>query len=268
MNAPRIHRRLLAIACGTERLMASLDLPDAPPKAALLIVSGGNEIRAGAFAGQASLAAAIAAQGYGVLRYDRRGVGDSEGENGGYASGLADIDAAMAALRREVSSATRIVAMGNCDAASALMLAGGAGADALVLSNPWTIIDETQGAADMPVQALRAHYRARLTNFAAIKRLLTGQIPLGKLFGSLLGAARTPANAPNALAQAMAQGLALFDGRARILLATRDRTAQAFLSHWDGADPRIAHCAAASHAFVEPEARDWLLAQVVEVLQG
>ena len=124
-----------------------------------------------------------------MLRYDRRGVGDSEGENGGYASELADIDAAMAALRREVSSATRIVAMGNCDAASALMLAGGAGADALVLSNPWTIIDETEGAADMPVQALRAHYRARLTNFAAIKRLLTGQTKFytNNVFGAVAG---------------------------------------------------------------------------------
>jgi len=261
-------RRLLTMACGTARLIASLDLPAGAPKAALLIVSGGNEIRAGAFAGQASLAADLAAQGFAVLRYDRRGIGDSEGANGGFENAGPDIAAAMATLRQQVGMATRIVALGNCDAASALMLAKGAGADALVLSNPWTIMPEADNAADMPVQALRAHYRARLTNLAAIKRLLTGQIPLRKLVASLLGAAKTTNAGPNDLAQAMAAGLARFDGQTRILLATRDRTAQAFLANWDKADPRIAHCPGASHAFVEPEARGWLLAQVVAVLQG
>ncbi len=57
--------------------MGTLD--DAPGTTGLLIVSGGNEVRAGAFAGQARLAAEIAAAGHPVFRFDRRGVGDSTG---------------------------------------------------------------------------------------------------------------------------------------------------------------------------------------------
>ena len=79
--------------------------------------------------------------------------------------------------------------MGNCDAASALMLAGGAGLDALVLSNPWTI--EEPDAAP-PADAVRDHYRRRLADPAAIRRLLTGQVSLRKLLASLLGALRPP----------------------------------------------------------------------------
>ena len=64
----------------------------------------------------------------------------------------------------------------------------------------------------------------------------------------------------------MQTGLAAFDGPARFLLADRDRTAQAFVAAWGQADPRIAVCPGASHAFVEPAARDWLLEQILEAL--
>lgn len=72
-------RRHLTFDCSGNRLAATLD--DAPEASALLLVSGGNEVRAGAWNGQARFAARIAAQGFPVLRFDRSGVGDSEGEN-------------------------------------------------------------------------------------------------------------------------------------------------------------------------------------------
>ena len=50
----------------------------------LLLVTGGNEVRSGAFSGQAQLAARIARKGFPVFRFDRRGVGDSDGENKGF----------------------------------------------------------------------------------------------------------------------------------------------------------------------------------------
>jgi hypothetical protein len=53
-----------------------------------------------------------------------------------------------------------------------------------------------------------------------------------------------------------------------ILLAERDRTAQAFLANWDKADARIRQCPAASHSFVEPQARIWLLGQLLAALRG
>lgn len=66
----------------------------------------------------------------------------------------------------------------------------------------------------------------------------------------------------------MAAGLARFDGPSAILLAENDRTAQAFLTHWDQADPRLRICPDASHSFVEPQARIWLQGQILAALRN
>ncbi len=255
-------RRHLTFACEGSTLAATLDEGDATT--GLLVVSGGNELRSGAWGGQAQLAAHLAAAGFPTFRFDRRGVGDSEGPNGEFRTSAPDIAAALAAFRKACPQLTRVAAMGNCDAASALMLAQGAGCDALILTNPWTIEDD---AAAPPPEALRGHYRQRLANPAALKRLLRGEVKLGALFASLLRALR-PAPPPTGLAQDMAAGIAGFAGPASFLLAGRDRTAQAFVAAWQKGDPRIRSCEVASHSFVEPQAREWLAKRVLEVLRG
>jgi len=255
-------RRHFTFACEGAQLVGTLD--EAAGETALLIVSGGNEVRAGAWNGQARLAARIAAQGFPVLRFDRRGVGDSEGDNHGFRSNGPDIHAALAVLRAECPHIRRVVGFGNCDAASALMLAEGAGLDALVLSNPWTIEDDT---AEAPAEVVRDHYRRRLADPAAIKRLLTGKVAIGGLVRSLLAAMRPAPAAPAGLAQEIARGLSGFSGEVRLLVAARDRTGLAFLANWDKADSRLRQCAGATHSYVEPEAQDWLLAQVLDVLK-
>ncbi|WP_308223027.1 hypothetical protein [Sphingomonas sp. J344] len=141
-------RRLTHFQCAGETLAATLD--EAAGTTGLLIVSGGNEIRIGAHRGMAELGAIIAASGHPVFRYDRRGIGDSSGENNSFESTAQDICEAAAAFRREVPQLTRIVAFGNCDAASALILFhAGAPIDALILTNPWTIEPGADGN-DLP----------------------------------------------------------------------------------------------------------------------
>ncbi|MBN9145751.1 MAG: hydrolase 1, exosortase A system-associated [Novosphingobium sp. SCN 63-17] len=257
-------RQMLSFPCEGAMLFATLDLPDAAPTTGLLIVSGGNEIRSGAWGSHARIAEGAVAQGYAAFRFDRRGVGDSEGANGGFQSSAPDLAAAIAAFRAAVPSMTRVIALGNCDAASALMLSSGAGVDALVLSNPWTFEEENAGPS---VQALRAHYRKRLVNSDALMRLLTGKVSLASLLGSLLRLAR-PAPPPAPLVQQMRDGLGAFTGPVRLLLAGNDSTAQAFAGVWDGKDARIARCDGASHSFVEPHAREWLMAQIIGALKG
>lgn len=258
-------RRLLTFPCEGAQLMATLDLPDASTAttSGLLIVSGGNEVRAGAWGGQAMLAARVAMAGHPVLRFDRRGVGDSEGANLGFGGSGPDIREALATLRAEVPALTRVVVLGNCDAASALMLEGGWDAEALVLANPWTFDGDGAGHS---IRSLRAHYRQRLSNPAALARLLAGKVSLGKLARGLHQAAR-PGGPVSPLAREMAQGLSRFEGDVAILIAGRDRTAQAFLAGWDRGDPRLHTCPGASHSFVEPAAFDWLEARVLEVLR-
>lgn len=258
-------RRHLTFACEGAGLVGTLD--DAPGTTGLLLVSGGNELRSGAFAGQAQFAAQIAGQGFPVFRYDRRGVGDSDGPNGEFKTSGPDIAAALAAFRAAAPQVAKVVALGNCDAASSLMLAQGAGCDGLILSNPWTFEDTGDDEAAPSAEVLRDHYRRRLASPEALKRLLTGQIPIGKLVRSLVGALR-PAPPPSSLAQDMAAGIAGFTGPIAFLIAERDRTAIAFLGSWNKADPRIRRCANASHSYVEAEARVWIEEQVLDVLQS
>jgi exosortase A-associated hydrolase 1 len=255
-------RRHLTFTCEGSVLAASLD--DGSATTGLLIVSGGNELRSGAWAGQAQMAAQVAAEGFPAFRFDRRGVGDSKGPNGEFKTSGPDIAAALAAFRDACPQLTRVIALGNCDAASALMLAQGAGCDGLILTNPWTIEDDT---GEAPPAVVRDHYKRRLLDPGSIKRLLTGQVSLGKLFSSLIGMLR-PAPPPTGLVVDMAAGIARFAGPISFLLAGRDRTAQAFVAAWKKGDARIEICEGASHSFVEAEARAWLLERVLTVLRG
>lgn len=261
----RLH---FTFGCGSLTLAGSLDT--APGTTGLLLVSGGNEIRSGAFSGQSLLAARIAAKGFPVFRYDRRGIGDSEGENRGFRSSEKDIRSAVEAFRSMVPQMDRVVGFGNCDAASALMLSKGAGLDALVLSNPWTIEESDESEADEPQHApdaIRARYLEKLKNPREIARLLRGGVDLSKLTRGVMQSLR-PAPAASGLAEEMRAGLAGFGGKVSILLAGADRTAQLFDASWDKNDPRLARCEGAGHAYVEPEHRDWLEAQLLAALRA
>ena len=263
-------RRHCLFTCEGSDCVGTLDA--ATGTTGLLIVSGGNETRAGAWNGQAQLAAAITAAGFPVFRFDRRGVGDSAGANAGFTGSAADIAAALATFRQEMPQLQRVIGFGNCDAATALVLAAGKDCDGLVLSNPWTIEstgessdDDDQGdKAPPPPEALRSHYARRLRDPAAWMRLLRGGIALRGLLASLRGTLRKPA--PSSLADQLRTGLAAYSGPVRILLAGRDRTAQVFLARWDKRDPRLRHCPEASHSYVEPVAFTWLQQQLLEAL--
>ena len=260
----RLH---LTFACGSSTLAGTLDT--APAQTGLLLVTGGNEIRSGAFGGQAAMAARISAAGFPVFRFDRRGVGDSEGENRGFEHSAKDIGAALEAFRAIAPTMEKVVGLGNCDAASALMLAGGAGCDALVLSNPWTIEEDAEGdgARTLPASAIRARYLAKLKNPREVWRMLTGGVDLRKLLGGLR-AASAKSSGPSGLAGRMMDGIADYGGDVRFLLADEDRTAQVFLDAWDANDTRLRRCKGATHAFVEDESRRWYDAQVLEALRA
>lgn len=272
-----MNRRHFTFLCEGTELAGSIDMAGATT--GLLIVSGGNEQRSGPYGSQAALADRIATAGFPVMRFDRRGVGDSAGENGTFTASAPDIAAAIRAFRSHVPTLKRIVAFGNCDGASALILAEGAGCDALVLANPWTFEPEPEPKPEaeietpaepepqMTPQMLRLHYFKRLTDPRAVWRLVTGKVEVGKLATSLKEAVK-PATGPTPLAQQMADGLKAFTGSAAILIAERDRTAQAFLSHWDKNDPRLRLCPDAGHSFVEPQARIWLQGQILAALRS
>jgi exosortase A-associated hydrolase 1 len=219
-------RRLIEFGCAGAALFGTLD--EGAAATGLLIVSGGNEIRIGAHRSMAQLASDVAAKGYPVFRFDRRGIGDSEGENGGFESSKPDIVAALSAFRAAVPAIQRIVAFGNCDAATALWLHQPIAIDALVLANPWLLEATADSAAPA---ATRAYYAERLRNPRAWAGLLKGSVDLPKMFGSLRAAAAR--NQISTLAERVSQILERFPVDTRLVLAARDGTAVEFKAQWE-----------------------------------
>jgi exosortase A-associated hydrolase 1 len=204
-------RKLIGFACEGETLAATLD--EAPGTTGLLIVSGGNEIRSGAHRGMAMLAQRPAATGTPVFRYDRRGVGDSTGDNGGFLSAEPDLIAAVAEFRHAATHVTRLIGFGNCDAASTLALFGrSAGFDKVVLANPWVIepIDELPPAA-----AIQHHYRKALRDPATWRRALSGKLNITNIIKGLLRIIQSDQESRNPLADQVLTALAAWHRRRR-----------------------------------------------------
>ncbi|WP_447764049.1 hydrolase 1, exosortase A system-associated [Sphingopyxis panaciterrae] len=263
-------RHQLSFACEGASLAASID--EAPGTTGLLIISGGNEIRSGAHRGMAILAQKVADAGYPVFRFDRRGIGDSEGANGGYTASAPDIAAAIAAFRQAAPGLTRIAAFGNCDAASALLLHQPLALDALILANPWTYDDDCSDEdgqhepALPPASAIRARYLARLKDPKSLLRLLKGEIDVRKLLRGLsaLGKSAPPA-VPDSLAARLDAAFAKLACPATILLATGDRTAQAFIETCQPADVKVERLDSPSHSFAGKDA-EWLADRILAIL--
>lgn len=261
-------RSLIAFSCAGETLIGTLD--DASGTTGLLIVSGGNEIRSGAHRGMALLAARTAQTGYPVFRFDRRGIGDSSGNNEGFEGSGADIATAADAFRGSAPHVTRLIAFGNCDAATALALHHApSGIDALILANPW-VIEETDDLP--PAAAIRSHYAARLRDPRVWLRLLRGGVNIGKVFKGLAKSSKKRSQDADTLAARL--GSALREASpATVLLAQGDNTAIAFADALKGpafadarANLRIETLDSDSHSFASEADKDWLFQQILSHL--
>lgn len=279
-------------ACEGRRLAATLDSGTKP--SGLMIVSGGNEIRAGAHAGMALLAKTIASHGFPVFRYDRRGIGDSEGDNAGYLESAPDLRDALAHFRSVAPELENIALFGNCDAATAIALFDQA-ADARILANPWVIElqqdspqdgpenDPQDGAQDNATQdsalpssaAVRARYWERIKNPKTITDLLTGKIDFQKLAKGLRRAVQKTENSP--IATQFRDALQKCDRPTTILLARRDNTAMTFQAAWNSPDFKslknsgnidLQTIDSASHSFADAESSQWMKDQLLRILHA
>jgi exosortase A-associated hydrolase 1 len=261
-------RRVISFPCEGAALVGTLDGGNAA--VGLLIVSGGNEVRMGAHRGMALLAKDVAAEGFPVFRFDRRGIGDSEGENHGFGSSKADLDAALATFRAECPRLSRVIAFGNCDAATALILHR-TDVDALVLANPWLIepVDELP-----PPAAIKDRYAKRLKDPAAWIALFSGKLNIAAAFRGLRRIA-VPPKSKNGLADQVAEALANDTRPAKIIVATGDNTAIAFLDTWRSdlfaaargrPDLELVKLASNSHSFASDDDYDALKSTLLTVL--
>ena len=187
----------------------------------LLLVTGGSQTRIGSHRMYERLAKLLAERDYPCLRYDRRGVGDSGGEDPGFQGSGPDIAAAAAAFRREHPALRRLFGFGLCDGATALALFGkAAGLDGLILVNPWLV--EAQADAPPPA-AVRAHYRRRLRSREGWKKILSGAVDWRKLLKGVRSISARQEGSP--LARQTAAALRSGGLRAWLILAEADATA-------------------------------------------
>ncbi|MGZ8335067.1 MAG: hydrolase 1, exosortase A system-associated [Allosphingosinicella sp.] len=259
-------RRLLTFACEGAELGATLDGADGAT--GLLLVTGGSQSRIGSHRMYERLASDLAGQGISCLRFDRRGVGDSGGEDPGFLGSGPDLTAAVAALRAECPQVQRLYGLGLCDGATALALFGDeAGLDGLILVNPWLV----EAAPGEPAPAaIRQHYRQRLLSFEGWKKLLSGSANYRRIFSGVIKLSkRTPASP---LARDVASALSRHQLPAEWILARGDATAIAAENELrSGAFRGLARPARAvesdSHTFARPGDDARLAATVLAALR-
>lgn len=259
-------RRLTTFNCEGETLAASLD--DAGGATGVLLVIGGSQTRVGSHRMYERLAKALADKGFPCFRYDRRGVGDSSGEDPGYRASGPDVNASAAAFREESPGVQRVIGFGLCDGASACALFGEeAKLDGLILVNPWLV--ETAEEDSPPPAAIRHYYRQRLTSREGWKKILTGAVNWRKLFSGVRKAAAPMTQAP--LATDIADSLRASALPAYLLLARGDATAIAAEAElkaaaFDGAIAGRETLDTDSHTFARPGDEEMLLAAVERAL--
>lgn len=261
-------RRLLSFDCEGSALGASLD--PAGGGTGLLLVTGGTQTRIGSHRMYERLAVALAEAGWPCFRYDRRGVGDSEGEDPDFKASGPDLVAAAAAFRREQPQLRRLLGFGLCDGASTLALHGkSAGLDGYVLANPWFVEVEAGRPA---AAAIKSRYKEQLLSLDGWKRLLSGSISYKKV---LKGLGSIVASRPSGLSGEIAAALGKARLPAQLVLASGDNTAIAAQAEWSSrafvairrSNPEPLRIASDSHTFSRPGDEAALLAAVKEALE-
>jgi exosortase A-associated hydrolase 1 len=261
-------RRLLSFDCEGSALGATLD--EAEGETGLLLVTGGTQTRIGSHRMYERLAAALAEAGWSCFRYDRRGVGDSEGEDPDFRESGPDLAAAAAAFRREQPKLKRLIGFGLCDGASTLALHGrAAGLDGYILANPWFVEAE---AGEPAAAAIKSRYKDQLLSVEGWKRLLSGSISYRKV---LKGIAKIVSSRPSSLAGEIAAALGKARLPAQLILASGDGTAIAAQAEWSSpafrslrqANPAPMRIDSDSHTFSRPGDEEALLKAVREALE-
>lgn len=225
------NEQALSFACGPETLIGIVHSPASAPKTGVVIVAGAPQYRVGAHRLFVTLSRHIADAGYAVLRFDRRGTGDSPGSFETFETIRDDMAAAVQALQETTPGVERVVLLGLCDGASAILLDGLslekiAGA---VLINPWAPTDQGRARA-----LLTSYYWGRIKSRRAWMSLFSDLAGTGRTLASIWrtkSAARAddPANAdiPGFISK-MFDNWRRFSGNSLIILSQDDITAASF----------------------------------------
>jgi len=227
-----VEERALAFPCGQDWLYGVLSIPPAPGGRGVLIVVGGPQYRAGSHRQFTLLARSLAARGIPAMRFDYRGMGDSQGEARDFEAIGEDLRAALDTFMDAVPGMREVVLWGLCDAASATAIyaASDPRVVGLALLNPW--VRTTEGIART---TLKHYYRARLLDPGFWRKLARGRFDLLGSLKSMAGLARAATRpqaaqgaAASPLPERMHAGLRAFKGPLLLVTSGADLTAREF----------------------------------------
>lgn len=236
--------RGISFACEGCWLYGVLSLPSPSAPAArrgVVLVVGGPQYRVGSHRQFTLLARELAQQGVPVLRFDYRGMGDSEGEIRDFLNVDADLRAAIDAFAAELPEVREVVLWGLCDAASAAMLYApqDARVAGLVLLNPWARTEEGVARA-----YLKHYYLSRLMQPGLWQKIVRGQFDYKAAARSFVGlcahalrrrpppqtgsAPESSTTRPPSLPERMLAGFSRFQGRSLVIISGADLTGREF----------------------------------------
>ncbi|MHB1052283.1 MAG: hydrolase 1, exosortase A system-associated [Thiobacillus sp.] len=270
MNTPSWREQPVVFECDGDSLIGIIAQPAQPIETGVVIIVGGPQYRAGSHRQFTLLARQLAEQGIASIRFDYRGMGDSEGDMRNFEDIDADIKAAIDTFTTQTPGIKQIVLWGLCDAASAALYYGHTDprVKGLILLNPWAHTEA--GAARA---RLKHYYLNRLLSKAFWAKLFSGKVRLNESIGDLAKSTQQ-ASADNAgcpaptsdprhgspgYIECMREGMKLFQGNIQIILSGNDLTAKEFIElkksdkYWKNAcstsNVKYRHIAGANHTF-------------------
>lgn len=154
-----MHEIPVIFDCQGQQLIGMIHQADATNGVGVLVIVGGPQYRVGSHRQFVLLARNLAAQDIPVMRFDVRGMGDSEGRPRNFQQIDDDIRAAVDYFLESCPALNHVVIWGLCDAASAALFYAyqDERVKGLVLLNPWLFTEK--GAAKT---YLKHYYLPRL----------------------------------------------------------------------------------------------------------
>jgi len=215
--------------CEGDSLLGLVESPERPCEVGVVVLVGGPQYRVGSHRHFVHLARDLVAAGYAVLRFDFRGMGDSEGDPVPLVETGAEVQAAVDALCASAPDVRTVVLWGLCDGATAAGLAarrdpriGG-----VVLVNPW--VRTTSGESETIV---KHYYARRLLMPGFWRKLVRGRFEwrraIGEAWTHVRQARRVDGSGQPTLAHRLATNLMEAQTPALVILSGRDATAAEF----------------------------------------
>jgi exosortase A-associated hydrolase 1 len=232
------HETPLVFECENCRLVGIAAIPEAPSTTGVLIVVGGPQYRSGSHRQFTLLARDLARDGVPSLRFDYRGMGDSEGVARNFERVNDDLRSAIGTLLEAAQNVRQVVIWGLCDAASAALYYAHTDprVKGLVLLNPWVHSEAGAGRA-----RVKHYYLTRLFQSSFWAKLFSGQVKVSASVAELVKGIRyfftdTPPALPDtyhaeensSYIERMLTGLRLYSGHVLFILSGNDLTSQEF----------------------------------------